>query len=604
MEPMSGPRPGPRPARGLSLRGRSGGLLRGLRGVLFTGLLLALLAAVEIAARFARSDAEEAFGFLALLLFGMLVRRRHRRDPLPWVDALLRARRRLGGAFRRQASAVGIDLRRTPPVAAAFPPLLGAAVAVLAAVPVLLLLFPAFDAAAAREGIRSVLATGWLLVLGAAWALFAGGGFYLLFLTLALTHDELVRSHTGPGPRPRHRETLAFAFWPAAVLAGWTFLPASAPLAVLAACLAAAVLALALPGGPDVALLWKRKEGSGALRSVPWRTHTLAGTAAVGLLVADSLLLVKGDALRGGGEERLLGALPVTAALVSLFAWTGAAALLAWSHLVVRTALLARFRDPARPLLPTVLVADLLPRAERSRVAEALGRSGLRARFGPSRPRPGEVVATLSGEPTAQEAGRIRRRWENGCRRLLLRGLEKLFKKAAARRFQQGNGFWVAPWHWFCVGLSRDEDERAMDWKEGTFFLETVGPSYHRVFPRAVLHHAHEVMRGLQVDLVFVEDGVGFRRLRRVLRMAFELHDIFGGRGRAEEHHFTGLPGVRVLLHEFDMAEPLLARREGYPEPDYESVGRARILHVFRDRGECEETSDAPRDRRGVPVPA
>lgn len=599
------PGSGPRPARGIIRRRGALRLPGGFRGALFTGLLVALLAAIEIAARRARSDSEESLALLALLLLAALARSRHRRDPLPWVAPLVRARRKVEGAVRRQAAAVGIDLRGKPPVPAAFPPLMGGAVAALAAVPVLLLVLPGLDAVAVREAVRTVSATAWLLLLGAAWTLFAGGGFYLLFLTLALTHDELVRSHVGPGPRPRAREALAFAAWPAAILAGWSFLPAWTPIASVAACLAAAVAALALPGGPDVPLLWKPKGRAGSLRSVPWRTHTLAGTAAVGLLVADALLLVKGSALRGGGEERLLAALPATAGLAALFAWTGAAALLAWSHLVVRTAMLARFRDPAKPCAPPVLVpAPLLPE-ERRRAAEALRAAGFRPRFAPGLPLPGEAVASpeeAAGGPAA--AARIRRRWEIACRRRLLRGLERLFKRASARRFEQGTGFWVAPWHWFCVGLSRDEDERAMDWKEGTFFLETVGPAYHRVFPRAVLHHAHEAMRGLQVDLVFVEDGVGWRRLRRVLRMAFELHDIFGGRARAEEHHFTGLPGVRVLLHEFDIERPLLARREGYPEPDYESVGRARILHVFRDRGECEDPAGAPRDRRGVPVPA
>jgi hypothetical protein len=109
-------------------------------------------------------------------------------------------------------------------------------------------------------------------------------------------------------------------------------------------------------------------------------------------------------------------------------------------------------------------------------------------------------------------------------------------------------------------------------------------------------------MAGLQVDLVFVEDGVGFRRFRRVLRMAFEVHDMLGPRARAEERHFTGLPGVSVVIHDFTMEEPFRRVRAGYPEPDYETVGRARILHVFRDRGEEDATVDAPRDRRGAPV--
>ena len=89
---------------------------------------------------------------------------------------------------------------------------------------------------------------------------------------------------------------------------------------------------------------------------------------------------------------------------------------------------------------------------------------------------------------------------------------------------------------------------------------------------------------------------------RRVLRMAFELHDMFGSKGRAEEAHFAGLPGVRVLIHEVAPDAPRSDRLRGYPEPEYRTVGRARILHVFRDRGEVEDPVDSPRSRRGAPL--
>ena len=456
---------------------------------------------------------------------------------------------------------------------------------------------------------------GWLLLLGGGWVLLGGGAFYLLFLAFALTHDELVRSHKGPGPRPRGREALAMAGWTAALLAGWTLLPSWAPLAVHASCLAAALVALALPGGPDVPLLWKRGGGERRVFATSWRTHTLAGTAWVALLLADATLFLGTGDLRGRDGAAAAAVLPFTTGLASLFAWTGAAALAAWCHLVLRIALLARLRDPSRPRPVPVFVAGRLSARERRGARDDLEGAGFRVRFAPGRPGPTDAVV----EPGAGGTGfgpalslrdlaapdsrrRIVRRHEVRCRRLLARGLQTLFRRASARRFRQGTGFWVAPWHWFCIGLSRDEDERVLDGKEGTFFLETVGPAYHRVFPPEALAHVRRVMRDLQVDLVFVEDGVGFRRFRRVLRMDFEGHDMLGSGGRAEDRHFAGLPGVRVLLIEFTMEEPFRAKRPGYPEPDYETVGRARILHVFRDRGESEETADAPRDRRGEPL--
>ena len=46
------------------------------------------------------------------------------------------------------------------------------------------------------------------------------------------------------------------------------------------------------------------------------------------------------------------------------------------------------------------------------------------------------------------------------------------------------------------------------------------------------------------------------------------------------------------MLHDFEVDNPY--RAEGYPEPDYEDVARARVLHVFRDRGEDEADVEEP----------
>ncbi len=506
--------------------------------LLFHGALILALALLEAFARTTAGDPEDALGVAVLLLLGSLVRRRHARRPLPWVKALAGLADRFGSALKRESTTLGIDLQRTPPVPPGFPPLLerGLAALVLAAVGMAAL--PALDAVAVRDAVRAVSGLAWLLLLGGSWILFAVGAFYLLFVTFALTHDEMVRAHEAPGPRPRGRERLALCGWVAVLVGGGMLLPAWTPLAVHGACLLASFLVLGLPGGPDVPLLWKDRRADSVCSATTWRTHALAGTGLLALLLADATLLLHA---RGGAAS----VLPLTAAASSLFAWSGAAALLCWCQVALPIAIRAR-RSAAVP-------------------------------------------------PPADRTGEIR------ARRDLVRGLEFLFKRAAGRTFRRGSGFWVAPWHWFCLGLSRDEDERAAG-GEGTFFLETIGPAYHRVFAPSTLAHAREVMGGLGVDLVFVEDGVGFRRFRRVLRMAFEVRDMLGPRGRAEERHFTGLPGVRVVLHDFTMEEPFRRTRGGYPEPDYDTVGRARILHVFRDRGEEDVTADAPRDRRGAPV--
>ena len=108
--------------------------------------------------------------------------------------------------------------------------------------------------------------------------------------------------------------------------------------------------------------------------------------------------------------------------------------------------------------------------------------------------------------------------------------------------------------------------------------------------------------QALQIDLIFVEDGVTFRRLVRVLRTMFEIYDMHGGRMPAREHHFAGLPGIRVILHEFEMNQANAHGRTSYPEPDYEEIGHARILHVFRDRGEATEREETPDAADWTPV--
>jgi hypothetical protein len=159
----------------------------------------------------------------------------------------------------------------------------------------------------------------------------------------------------------------------------------------------------------------------------------------------------------------------------------------------------------------------------------------------------------------------------------------------------------VAPHFWFVAGLMRDGEDEA-DLGENAILSRTVGPPYHRVLPHAARHHAYRLLRAVQVDLIFVEDGVGFRRLRKVLRVLFEVYDIHAGRRPAEEVDFRGLPGTRVLIHDFQFDEPF--RSEVYPEPKYDYLGRARILHVFRDRGEQEEALESPFDYSHTPAPA
>jgi hypothetical protein len=216
------------------------------------------------------------------------------------------------------------------------------------------------------------------------------------------------------------------------------------------------------------------------------------------------------------------------------------------------------------------------------------------------RPDPGVLRLSTEELRSSSAAHTIARRDEIQRRRVLLRTLRGMLYRARGRACREGFGYWIAPQYWFVAWMTRDTGERRFS-REGTIILDGFPPPYHRAFPRPVRQHWHAISRALQADLIFLEDGVNFRSLRRVLRMMFEQYDIHGGRQRIEEHHFTGVPHVRVVIHEFQLGRPW--ERGNYPEPDYEDLGRARILHIFRDRGEAEEPLETPENFDYTPAP-
>jgi hypothetical protein len=285
---------------------------------------------------------------------------------------------------------------------------------------------------------------------------------------------------------------------------------------------------------------------------------------------------------------------------------------------------LGRYFDPARPAAPMANVRGATA-AQRGALRQLFRSHGWTVRFAANAgPAAVPLVLVEAQLPTTEDEvrwplpvtiaqlesdegvwERLRRRDEIQARRKVVAALERLFKFAAGRPTRGGTGYWVAPHFWFVTGLMRDtqrDAEDEFDLADGAILSGTVGPPYHRLLPRAVRHHVYRLMRALQVDLIFVEDGVGFRRLRKVLRVLFEVYDIHGGRRPAEEVDFRGLPGTKVLIHDFQFDEPF--RSETYPEPKYEYLGRARILHIFRDRGEHEEPLETPFDFSYTPAPA
>jgi hypothetical protein len=277
----------------------------------------------------------------------------------------------------------------------------------------------------------------------------------------------------------------------------------------------------------------------------------------------------------------------------------------------------ARRSDPARRTAPTVHVSGTDSAAIRG-AARAIRRWGWRVRAAPAGRQSGQVgVVVVSPEMSEAmefdprwplktsvsdlEAGavkpRLDRRDEIQVRRQFFRGLQKLFKRASAFKGPVGGGFWLAPHWWFVDGIGREDADANPDDSAPPL----VGPPYHRAIPARARQHAHAFLRATQVDMIFVEDGVSFKNLERVLRVVTELFDVHGGRRRAEDFHFRGVPKVKVMIHDYEPGNPF--RSDLYPEPKFDDLSRVRVLHVFRDRGGHEELVDPPFDISWTPAP-
>jgi hypothetical protein len=171
-----------------------------------------------------------------------------------------------------------------------------------------------------------------------------------------------------------------------------------------------------------------------------------------------------------------------------------------------------------------------------------------------------------------------------------------LFRRASAFKGPGGGGFWFAPHWWFIECIGREDSDGGEETAP-----PLVGPPYARVLPIRCRQHLHAVLRATRVDMFFVEDGVGHRRLEKVIRVLLELYDVHGGKRAAEEHHFRGLPKVRVMIHDYEPGNPF--RSDVYPEPKFDDLSRVRVLHVFRDRDGDEELIEPPFDWSTSPAP-
>lgn len=575
---------------------------------------------LEIGGRELRGDSGD---FVALLLLGAyalatIVWHVHR--PIPIVT---RAARWTRIRLRRASNGLpdfAVDFRKTPPIPAGFPsPLLGGVVGLAALAPALALLSGALPGGL-REGVSTVSYTLWIVLLGGLWTALAAGLALLSMYSLRVVHS--FGAELGPPGAPNADRVgqalgLGYLF---GVLVGLLFLPDWFGFAMLGALLTIDVALLHLPGNSSVTLLWWVDGPEGrSPRSV--ESHR-AIALQVGLLVflaADLTLVARGEHLGFGILQVAEPSTTFTNGLGSLLLWSAVGAM------TIGTLQIARFVRLSRSLVvrpkdrPRLVVEGAPPAGVQQRLRRRLGALGWNATFdsgvpGGVRVRLGSEAASLDefdfferwplpvAEADLERADvqrKLARRLEIVRRRGLIKGVRKLFKAAARLGGRGGGGYWLGIQHWFEPGMSRDGGT-----ERGTRGVldPIVGPPFVKVFSRDVRRYFGQVMTALEIDLVFVEDGVRFRAFEHVLRTMFETYDVHGGAQRLEEMHFVGLSGLRVVIHDHSPGS-VVESASGYPEPDYEDIARARILHVFRDRGGEEARWEVPDFFSGLPVP-
>jgi|GEM_PF-1173714 len=593
------------------------------RVVITLALALVVLIIAECVGRQATNELQDLLVGLGLAMVCWALSRfvsRERRAGLGLILGLWHAFRRW---TRNRWFEVGVDLRRTPALPDSVIP--GAVVALLlveAGLAVLLVAL-AHTGIDARWFAQNVSYLVYLAALILVWALLITAFLFLVLVPLALIHDAFVCRHRGHGARSLRGELIALGLYYSAPLAGGLLCPVwcTSLLVVFGFTIYAA--SMYLPTGSLFQLIWRPRQG-GVLKACRWRLFYVSWGAICVLLLVDLVLIALGHDVIGWlrTETSDVASAWITLSLGAGVAWlagtgTAVAGVMSAYWLVSRWR-----RDPARNCPARVHVDNPLSKAQRRMISEALKPQGWSIAFAPTpadpsavrivvnpTPQPPDEKSCSSGWPLevgldalslAEVQRRMARRDEIQRRRHLLRGLESLFKTAARYRYRKGSGFWLAPQFWFVDGMTRDVDEDELeDVRECTFVTGLIGPAYSQILTRASRAHLFNILHALEVDIIFVEDGVRFRQLRMILRTLFEHFDIHGGQQRVDEKHFRWLPGVRVIIHNHEIGREIL--KTGYREPDYETIGRARILHIHRDKGLDEDESPDVGITTGVP---
>ncbi len=571
----------------------------------------AFVVAMEWLGRNSHGDGADLLATFGLLLLGGVLSALELQTPGIWMLGLKGFVERRKQALRDRFSVkVGVDLRGTPPLPTRAVPHHRVLVPVLA-VWTALGLAGAFLPFSLRQSLTSVAYLPWFVLILTLWALMLGAAAVLAFAAAAWLHDRFVIRPSGRARPNRRFEVLCITVALIVIAVPGLLLPTWWALVGALVAFLGLVGTLCWTRCFDLQLAWRFPEGKTVYAS-SWHATLLKELSFV-LLVWLALVLT-------GDGRHLLGqtsdpATFITGALGSALAWIGGVVLSA--VFVISSVWLVRHRrgDPSLQVPTHVHLDGDAEVCERA--AKELRRAGFLVRHGAEAERDDvrleivpEPMPLLDSSqpawpkrvsPTALRAPEliaiIARRDQHQRRRRLVRGIESAFKAASRRTYVRGTGFWVAPHWWFVPAMTRDTSDDEWDADEDPLLSDSVAPPWRDILGHAPRAHAHEMLRALHVDFILVEDGVGFRGFRRVLRVLFERFDIQGR--PIESRHLQGIQGLRCLVHEFTCGDPW--KNDDYPEPDYDDISRARILHVFRDRGGEEALDELSPDRIGLP---
>ena len=581
----------------------------------FTSVVMGTLIGLEIFGRSIASDVYDTISATGLMMLMALVVLHHREQPLGWVNWLERTSRRVFDWFDRFRIEVGIDLRGTPPIPRRTPTSVwwtlgwfaiwgGMAFA-------LWYFFP--------QGWRDVFVRGtylgYLLLVTALWGILFLCGLGCIYLPIMLwSHLSPRTFYRSDSPKMSKVRSLIVVLTYVAVMAtAGALLPMWSLIGFCGFVLLVLLAARLKRGRSEVSMIWRLK-GSNRVFSVPsFRLTINFLTLLIVFCIALIMTACGGRVLESTQADNEM---TITVVMGVFFAWTIPGMVIS----VAIGAFLFWLRDPSRPAFPAVHVAGYYAAENRSRLVNVFKKRNWILHFDPSLPQDTDVCIHLVESEKSQatefdpswplhlsledlEEGsvfsRLERRDELQKRRLFYRGLRMIFREAHNRQFQQGSGYWMAPHLWFQPAMTRDEE---LDEREGSNgLMQTVGPPYREAFARVVRHHLFQILRAVEIDVIFVEDGVKFRNMKRVFKKLFEFFDKSRGQKRMEEIHFLGLPKVRAMIHDLELDMPFESNR--YPEPKYELIGRARVLHIFRDRGDQEDLIQVPWDFSWLPAP-